>query len=95
MKGFRRRQVVDFARRILLERVNAAFHRQTRVISQVTCNGRSLNPWAAPEPVACRTSLPLAFLGFEVLPDNWDVVDMPRILGRAVLAGSAESHNRP
>jgi len=80
---------------LFVERLNAFLHSQTRVISQVTCNGRSLNPGAAAEPIVLETSSPLAFGNFEVLSDNWGTVGIPRILGRAVLAGSAESHTHP
>jgi len=80
---------------LFAERLDALFHSQIRVISQVTCNGRSLNPGAAAEPIVLETSSPLAFGNFEVLSDNWRTVGMPRILGRAVLGGSAESHTHP
>lgn len=75
-----------------VERLDAVFHPQMRVISQVTCNGRSVDPCAVPDPIVRETSLLLAFLDVEGLSDNWG---MPRILGRSVPGGSAESHTHP
>ena len=79
----------------MVERLDAAFHPQTRVVSQVTCNGRSLSPAAAPDSIVGETALLLASLDVEVLSDKWSAVGMARILGRAELAGQCGIAHSP
>jgi len=78
-------------------RAEAAFHPQARVISQVTCTGRSRNAGVVPMPLVRKTGArpALAWFDFEVPADNCEAVGMPHILGPAMSSISAESHTNP
>ena len=78
-------------------RADAAFHPQARVISQVTCIGRSRNPGVALMPLVRKTGArpALAWFDFELPADNCEAVGMPPIVGPTMSSSSAESHTNP
>jgi hypothetical protein len=83
--------------RFLTGRVLGAFHENSRVISQVTCDGRSLSPGGAAmafdRPIA-DFAAPL-WRNFARLAENCETDGIFTIVARTPFLSSAELHSNP